>query len=215
VTLILIVAAPFVSLNRRRTLAQLDLGSFLALLIVRRLAFRVEDDIVGLIPSRSEAAARTLVNAFIQDPRAFTTPLFVIAFLVAIGAFAWGRREWIALPILEAGKGSGEGTREPVLELIPAGRWIGDVPAEDQHLPARQTELLGTIRHREVRLGERPRDRVRRVEPVACIGHEVEGEPWSVRQIDTTWLFQRSLDLSLVGVSAEDSRGQKLCTGRR
>lgn len=96
VTLILICGALLVSVNRRRTLAQLGLGSFLALLIVRRLAFRVEDDIVGLIPPRSEAAARTLVDAFIQDLRAFTTPLFVIAALVAIGAFAWGRREWIA-----------------------------------------------------------------------------------------------------------------------
>jgi hypothetical protein len=96
VTLVLIVAAVLVSVNRRRTIAQLGLGAFLGLLLVRRAALRLDDDIVALIPARSVAAARKVVDAFMENLRGFTTPLFVISALVAIGAFAWGRRTWIA-----------------------------------------------------------------------------------------------------------------------
>jgi hypothetical protein len=93
---------------------------------------------------------------------------------------------------------------------LPAGRGVDLVAAHHQHLPARQRWLAV---QRDAVLGEEIGDRVRRVEAVAEVGHEVEPELLAARTLREDRRGQLILQVALVQILAEDIGEQHLCRG--
>ena len=88
----------------------------------------------------------------------------------------------------------------PVLVLLVARRRVHLVAAHDQYPPARQRRRTGD---RQLRLGEQVGDRVRRVEPVADVGHVVEPRLAVVGALVEDGVRQRLLQFALVQVCTE------------
>ena len=88
----------------------------------------------------------------------------------------------------------------PVLVLLVARRRVHLVAAHDQYPPARQRRRTGD---RQLRLGEQVGDRVRRVEPVADVGHVVEPRLAIVGALVEDGVRQRLLQFALVQVCTE------------
>jgi len=124
VSLILIAATLLLSVNRRRTLVQLALGTIVAMLVARLAIRGISKGVVNSIASADgKGTARAALNDLFQSLRGFTRWLLVIALIVFIVAFLAGKREWLQAARGQAAKAFGAG-KDLALSDRPAARWI-------------------------------------------------------------------------------------------
>jgi hypothetical protein len=93
--LLFFAAAIWVSPRRRRTLLQLLAGIGVGLVLIRRLAFRLQDDVVNLVKvEANKPAVKSVMAAFI-DPLLHGTEIFLwVLFGVAVIALLSGPYGW-------------------------------------------------------------------------------------------------------------------------
>lgn len=120
-TLVLAIVAFVLSPRRLRTALWLGFGAAIGLIVVRRLALRLDDAIVARVTGETnQAAVGAVTSDIFQDLRNFTTMLLVAAILVGIGAYLAGRPPWLTRTIERASDGT----------LVPRDsasiRWIGE-----------------------------------------------------------------------------------------
>lgn len=124
-TIILAIVAIVLSPRRLRTVAWLGFGAAIGLIVVRRLALRLDDAIVDRITGSTDRAAVGAVTSDVfQDLRNFTTLMLIAAIVIGIGAYLAGRPPWITRTLERASGGS--------LAIRDSGtvRWLGE------HAPA-------------------------------------------------------------------------------
>lgn len=120
-TLVLAVVALVISPRRLRTTLWLGLGAAIGLIVVRRLALRLDDAIVERVTGETnQAAVGAVTGDVFQDLRNFTTLLLVAAIVVGLGAYLAGRPPWMRRTIERAS----DGTLAPL--ETGAVRWIGE-----------------------------------------------------------------------------------------
>jgi hypothetical protein len=120
-TLVLAIASILLSTRRLRTVLWLGFGAAIGLIVVRRLALRVDDMIAGRVTGETDRTAVEAVTSDVfGDLRSFTTWLLVAALLIGIGAYLAGRPPWLTRAMERASDGT----------LLPsdtaAVRWIGE-----------------------------------------------------------------------------------------
>ncbi len=120
-TIILAIVAFVLSTRRLRTALWLGFGVAIGLIVVRRLALRLDDAIVARVTGETnQAAVGAVTNDVFQDLRNFTTLMLVAAILIGVGAYLAGRPPWLTRTLERASDGT----------LVPrdAGwiRWIGE-----------------------------------------------------------------------------------------
>jgi ABC-type multidrug transport system fused ATPase/permease subunit len=120
-TLVLAIVALVLSPRRLRTVLWLGLGAALGLIVVRRLALRLDDAIVERVSGETnQAAVGAVTSDVFQDLRNFTTLMLIAAIVVGIGAYVAGRPPWLTRTLERASDGT----------LVPrdtgAVRWIGE-----------------------------------------------------------------------------------------
>lgn len=87
--------ALWVSKRRRRTLLQLSVGVIVGMVLVRRIAFRFDDDLIALPPTeQGRAAAAVVVNAFLDPLMTFAAWAIAVAGIVAVVAAVTGPYAW-------------------------------------------------------------------------------------------------------------------------
>jgi hypothetical protein len=119
-TLVPAVVALALSPRRLRTTSWLGLGAAIGLIVVRRLALRLDDAIVDRVSGETNRAAVGAVTGFVfQDLRSFTTLMLVAAIVVGVGAYLAGRPPWLRPAIDRAS----DGTLGPL--ETGAMRWVG------------------------------------------------------------------------------------------
>lgn len=105
-TPVLIIAALWLSTNRRRTLLQLLIGTSVLLVVVRRIAFLVQDHVAGLAPQETgRGAVQALADRVLDGLFGLTEPMLIAAFaLIAVALlsapYPWAvalRRNTVAL----------------------------------------------------------------------------------------------------------------------
>jgi hypothetical protein len=119
-TIVLAIASLALSTRRLRTLLWLGFGSALALIVVRRLALRLDDAIASRVSGENQAAVRSVTGDVFGDLRTFTTLLLVATLLVGIGAYLASRPPWVGRALRRASDGS------LIARDAPAIRWIGE-----------------------------------------------------------------------------------------
>lgn len=124
-TILLAIVAFVLSTRRLRTALWLGFGAAIGLIVVRRLALRLDDAIVSRVTGETnQAAVGAVTNDVFQDLRNFTTLMLVAAILIGVGAYLAGRPPWLTRTLERASDGT----------LVPrdAGwiRWLGE------HAPA-------------------------------------------------------------------------------
>lgn len=120
-TVVLAIVALVLSPRRLRTTLWLGLGAALGLIVVRRLALRLDDAIVERVSGETnQAAVGAVTGDVFQDLRNFTTLMLVAAIVVGVGAYLAGRPPWLRSLIERASSG----TLAPS-ETGPV-RWIGE-----------------------------------------------------------------------------------------
>ena len=120
-TVVLAIIALVLSPRRLRTTLWLGLGAALGLIVVRRLALRLDDAIVERVSGETnQAAVGAVTGDVFQDLRNFTTLMLVAAIVIGVGAYLAGRPPWLRSLIERASSG----TLAPS-ETGPV-RWIGD-----------------------------------------------------------------------------------------
>ncbi len=120
-TILLAIVAFVLSTRRLRTALWLGFGAAIGLIVVRRLALRLDDAIVGRVTGETnQAAVGAVTNDVFQDLRNFTTLMLVAAIVIGIGAYLAGRPPWLTRTLERASDGT----------LVPrdAGwiRWVGE-----------------------------------------------------------------------------------------
>jgi hypothetical protein len=120
-TILLAIVAFVLSTRRLRTALWLGFGVAIGLIVVRRLALRLDDAIVARVSGETnQAAVGAVTSDVFQDLRNFTTLLLVAAILIGIGAYLAGRPPWLTRTLERASDGT----------LVPrdAGwiRWVGE-----------------------------------------------------------------------------------------
>jgi len=120
-TILLAIIAFVLSTRRLRTALWLGFGVAIGLIVVRRLALRLDDAIVARVTGQTNKAAVGAVTSDVfQDLRNFTTLMLVAAILIGVGAYLAGRPPWLTRTLERASDGT----------LVPrdAGwiRWIGE-----------------------------------------------------------------------------------------
>jgi hypothetical protein len=94
-TIALVVAAVWLSLNRRRTLIELGVGVCLALIVARVVTDRVEQNVVnGLKSAAGGGVAVAALRAVVGDLQTFTLSFLIAGLVVAVGAYLLGKPEW-------------------------------------------------------------------------------------------------------------------------
>jgi hypothetical protein len=94
VTLVLLVLAIVLSTNRWRTVAQLGIGLAIAMLVVRFIVRRVEDDIVDLVRNPDNLPAVVGISDSILSPlESLSVLLLVVGLLIAALGFFLGRSD--------------------------------------------------------------------------------------------------------------------------
>ena len=120
-TILLAIVAFVLSTRRLRTALWLGFGVAIGLIVVRRLALRLDDAIVARVTGETnQAAVGAVTSDVFQDLRNFTTLMLVAAILIGVGAYLAGRPPWLTRTLERASDGT----------LVPrdAGwiRWIGE-----------------------------------------------------------------------------------------
>ncbi|HJW76571.1 MAG TPA: hypothetical protein VJ787_13055 [Thermoleophilia bacterium] len=96
VTIALITAAVWLSLNRRRTLMELGIGVGLALIISRVVVNRIEENVVnGLKTGEGPGVAGPILRTAIDNLQGFTLAFLIAGIVVAVGAFLVGKPQWL------------------------------------------------------------------------------------------------------------------------
>jgi hypothetical protein len=120
-TILLAIVAFALSTRRLRTALWLGFGVAIGLIVVRRLALRLDDAIVARVTGETnQAAVGAVTNDVFQDLRNFTTLMLVAAILIGVGAYLAGRPPWLTRTLERASDGT--------LVARDAGwiRWIGE-----------------------------------------------------------------------------------------
>jgi hypothetical protein len=123
-TVLAIGGALWLSRSRRRTLVQIAFGAFVGLVLLRRVLYRLADEIASH-PANSvdQAAARAVVDEFIGPLLTGTAIMLAVAAIVAVVALVTGPYEWAESV---RGRGRAIGTRHrEVLQV--AGAVVGVV----------------------------------------------------------------------------------------
>ncbi len=119
-TIVLAIVALVLSTRRLRTVLWLGFGAAIGLILVRRLALRVDDAIVDRVTgSTNRAAVGSVTSDVFQDLRNFTTWMLVAALVIGIGAYLAGRPPWL-MRLLERRR-DGVAPRDSATL-----RWIGE-----------------------------------------------------------------------------------------
>jgi hypothetical protein len=120
-TIVLAIASLLLSTRRLRTVLWLGFGTALGLIVVRRLALRVDDMIAARVTGETN---RNAVDAVTSDVfgnlRNFTTLLLVAALVIGVGAYLAGRPPWLTRAFERASDGT------LIRRGSPTVRWIGD-----------------------------------------------------------------------------------------
>ena len=102
VILLLILSIALVALtlwlapNRRRMLIYLGIGVLVVFLLARLAIGAAENAIIGGIADGDVAgAARTMVDATLQDLRGITVLILIGTVILVIAAYLWGRPKWV------------------------------------------------------------------------------------------------------------------------
>ena len=119
----------WISPRRRRTLIQLAVGIALGIVVIRRLALRLEDDVVDLVKPENREASKVIVGAFVSsllDASAWILGIAAVVALVAVltGPYPWARslRSHItagARAVVAAGRAGVTGDVDD-----PAAQWV-------------------------------------------------------------------------------------------
>jgi len=120
-TLLLVVIAFVLSPRRLRTALWLGFGVAIGLIVIRRLALRLDDAIVDRVTGETnQAAVGAVTRDLFQDLRNFTTLMLVAAILIGVGAYLAGRPPWLTRTLRRASDGT--------LVARDAGwvRWLGE-----------------------------------------------------------------------------------------
>jgi len=120
-TILLAIVAFALSTRRLRTALWLGFGVAIGLIVVRRLALRLDDAIVARVTGETnQTAVGAVTNDVFQDLRNFTTLMLVAAILIGVGAYLAGRPPWLTRTLERASDGT--------LVARDAGwiRWIGE-----------------------------------------------------------------------------------------
>jgi hypothetical protein len=119
-TIVLAIVALVLSTRRLRTVLWLGFGAAIGLIVVRRLALRVDDAIVDRVTGgTNRAAVGSVTSDVFQDLRNFTTLLLVAALVIGIGAYLAGRPPWLMRSL--------ERRRDGLVPRDSATiRWIGE-----------------------------------------------------------------------------------------
>jgi ribosomal protein L37E len=120
-TILLAIVAFALSTRRLRTALWLGFGAAIGLIVIRRLALRLDDAIVARVTGETnQAAVGAVTNDVFQDLRNFTTLMLVAAILIGVGAYLAGRPPWLTRTLERASDGT--------LVARDAGwvRWIGE-----------------------------------------------------------------------------------------
>jgi len=120
-TMLLAIASILLSTRRLRTVLWLGFGVAIGLIVVRRLALRLDDMIAGRVTGETNRnAVEAVTSDVFQDLRNFTTLLLVAALVIGVGAYLAGRPPWLTRTLERASDGT----------LIPRDtgtvRWIGE-----------------------------------------------------------------------------------------
>lgn len=131
-TPLLLVAAVWLSRNRRATILQLSIGSVLLLVVVRRVVLRFQDAIVAMPPRPEGRAAAQAVTDQLRDTLFDATGIVIIVGLVVVvlalvtGPFRWA----VALRrgIAGLGRGVWDATGRVTAGADADGvvRWVGE-----------------------------------------------------------------------------------------
>jgi len=94
VTPLVFLGAILITRRRRRTLIQLLVGSLLGIVLARRLAMWLEDEIAGVAKEENRAAARAVTNTVLSSFFSISQwivigGLLVVAVIVMTGPYAW------------------------------------------------------------------------------------------------------------------------------
>lgn len=120
-TLVLAIASIVMSTRRLRTVLWLGLGTAIGLIVVRRLALRLDDAIADRVTGAvNRDAVGAVTSDVFQNLRSFTTLLLVAALIIGIGAYLAGRPPWLRRLASRASEGS------LVRRDSPTIRWIGE-----------------------------------------------------------------------------------------
>jgi hypothetical protein len=130
--LVLLVATFWLSRSRRRTLLQVTVGAMFGFVIVRRLAMRGQQDIVGMVQvDVNRAAVQAVTDRVLSGFFALTGLLIVIGLVLVALALVTGPYRWaVALrrrtaelwrALITAGDRGSDATM-----ASPAGAWIRD-----------------------------------------------------------------------------------------
>jgi hypothetical protein len=120
-TVLLAIASIVLSTRRLRTVLWLGFGVAIGLIVVRRLALRLDDMIAGRVTGETNRnAVEAVTTDVFQDLRNFTTLLLVAALVIGVGAYLAGRPPWLTRTMERMSDGT----------LIPrdtgAVQWIGE-----------------------------------------------------------------------------------------
>ena len=93
---VLVAAALWISHRRRRTLLQVCFGLAVGMVLIRRVGFRLQDEVAALPPrSEGKEAARLAAESFVHPLTTFGAWVFVGAAVVAAIAVLTGSYPWV------------------------------------------------------------------------------------------------------------------------
>jgi hypothetical protein len=130
-TLLLLVAAFVASVRRRRTLLQITLGTLVGLVILRRLGFWLEDEIVGRAATPEGAnALRAIEDQVLGSFFSLTKTLIIVGLVLLVlalitGPYAWAvsaRTKTMALARSAVQAAGGSGRHDSTVAWVRAHR---------------------------------------------------------------------------------------------
>lgn len=120
-TLVLAIVSLVLSPRRLRTALWLGFGIAIGLIVVRRLALRLDDAIASRVSgATNREAVGAVASDVFSDLRNSTTLLLVAAVLVGIGAYLAGRPHWVTRAIARVSDG------DVIRRDSATVRWLGE-----------------------------------------------------------------------------------------
>jgi len=93
--IVLAALAIWLSRRRRRTILELTVGVMLGMVLLRRVAFRLDDELASLPPTaQGRTATAAVVDAFLDPLLTFTMWTLALALIVAVVALVTGSASW-------------------------------------------------------------------------------------------------------------------------